>query len=76
MRSSVATMYTLGFFFQAGCDTAPDRASTPQGTCASAMKAAAVGLWNFVSSTRPTMPTLSIRRIVMSPSIGQQFSTI
>ena len=43
MRSSVATRYQLGFAFQAGSVTAPASASTPQGTCESAMKAALSG---------------------------------
>src|SRR4030095_3065977 len=38
--SSVATRYQLGLFFHAGSVIAPPSASTPQGTCASAMNAA------------------------------------
>ncbi len=40
MRSSVATRYQLGLCRQAGSVTVPPSASTPQGTCASAMNAA------------------------------------
>lgn len=40
MWSSVATRYQDGLFCQAGSETAPARASTPQGTCESAMNAA------------------------------------
>src|SRR4051794_24283792 len=40
MRSSLATRYQLGFVDQAGWVTAPPSASTPHGTCESAMKAA------------------------------------
>jgi hypothetical protein len=43
MRSSVATRYQLGLVRQAGSVTAPLRASTPQGTCESAMNAASSG---------------------------------
>ena len=38
--SSVATRYQLGFVLQAGRATVPSRASTPQGTWASAMNSA------------------------------------
>src|SRR5438445_9021139 len=38
--SSLATRYQLGFVLQAGSVTAPDNASTPQGTCELAMNAA------------------------------------
>src|ERR671918_1440959 len=38
--SSVATRYQLGLVLQAGSLTVPPSASTPQGTCESAMKAA------------------------------------
>src|SRR6267143_4349710 len=38
--SSVVTKYQLGLFFHAGSLIAPLRASTPQGTCESAMNAA------------------------------------
>src|SRR5882672_9990045 len=40
IRSSVVTMYQLGLVRQAGSLTAPPRASTPHGTCESAMNAA------------------------------------
>src|SRR5258707_5137691 len=40
IRSSVATRYQLGLLRQAGSLTAPLRASTPHGTCESAMNAA------------------------------------
>src|SRR5690348_7603239 len=40
MWSSVATRYHEGLFRQAGSDTVPPSASTPHGTCESAMKAA------------------------------------
>ena len=40
MWSSVATRYQLGLLFQAGLVTAPLSASTPHGTCESAMNAA------------------------------------
>src|SRR5258705_13792728 len=40
IRSSVVTRYQLGLLFQEAEVTAPPSASTPQGTCASAMKAA------------------------------------
>src|SRR6266853_409523 len=39
--SSVETRYQLGFFFQAGSLILPPSASTPHGTCESAMNAAA-----------------------------------
>src|SRR5258706_8998342 len=41
--SLVVTMYQLGFDLHAGSVIAPFRASRPQGTCASAMNAAASG---------------------------------
>src|SRR5258708_22142821 len=41
--SAVATRYQLGLTFQAGAVTLPSRASTPQGTCESAMKDARSG---------------------------------
>src|SRR4051794_20488682 len=41
MRSSLATRYQLGLMRQAGSVMVPWSASTPHGTCASAMKAAA-----------------------------------
>src|SRR5580704_12986422 len=40
IRSSVVTRYQVGLERHAGSVIAPDRASTPQGTCESAMKAA------------------------------------
>src|SRR6185503_20081212 len=40
IRSSVAIRYQLGLLRQAGSLTAPLSASTPHGTCESAMKAA------------------------------------
>src|SRR5688572_11625748 len=40
IRSSVATRYQLGLDFQAGSVIAPASASTPHGTCESAMNAA------------------------------------
>src|SRR3954453_4244290 len=40
IRSSVATRYQLGLLRQAGSLTVPLSASTPQGTCESAMNAA------------------------------------
>src|SRR4051794_3853436 len=40
MRSSVATRYQLGLLRHAGSVTVPSRASTPHGTCESAMNAA------------------------------------
>src|SRR5438309_8726814 len=40
IRSSVVTMYQLGLVRQAGSVIDPPRASTPHGTCESAMKAA------------------------------------
>src|SRR3954466_13982377 len=40
IRSSLATRYQLGLVRQAGSVTAPLSASTPHGTCESAMKAA------------------------------------
>src|SRR2546422_3589071 len=45
--SSVVTRYQLGFDFQAGLLIFPPRASTPHGTCESAMNAA------FSMSTSP-----------------------
>src|SRR5258705_9211845 len=41
--SLVATRYQLGFVRHAGTVTAPARAATPHGTCASAMNAACAG---------------------------------
>src|SRR2546425_11893782 len=40
IRSSVTTRYQLGLVFHAGSVMAPARASTPPGTCDSAMNAA------------------------------------
>src|SRR6202162_1579986 len=40
IRSTVATKYQLGLLRQAGSVTVPLSASTPQGTCESAMNAA------------------------------------
>src|SRR6185369_1977983 len=42
--SSVVTRYQLGFVFHAGSVIAPPRASTPHGTCESAMNAASSAL--------------------------------
>src|SRR5882672_6881520 len=57
--SSVATRYQLGRAFQAGSVTAPLSASSPQGTCESAMKVAASvatsaanDAWNFALSRK------------------------
>src|SRR6266404_5839831 len=47
IRSSVTTKYQLGFDFHAGSLITPPRASTPHGTCESAMNAA------FSASTSP-----------------------
>ena len=43
MWSSVATRYQLGLMLQAGFVTSPASASTPHGTCASAMNWARSG---------------------------------
>src|SRR5256885_16667857 len=66
-RSSDATRYQLGLVHQAGSVTAPARASTPQGTCESAMNAAwsagrspANDAWNF-SRSRNRKPFLGGR---------------
>src|ERR671921_1935327 len=57
IRSSVATRYQLGFFRHAGSLIVPLKASTPHGTCESAMNAASSALtsaandsWNFSRS--------------------------
>src|SRR6266702_8891960 len=57
IRSSVATRYQLGLIRQAGSVIEPPRASTPHGTCASAMNAASAAgtspandAWNFSRS--------------------------
>src|SRR3989441_10913541 len=57
--SSVATRYQLGFAFHAGSLIAPLRASTPHGSCESAMNAAfssstsaAKEAWNFALSRK------------------------
>ena len=67
MRSSVATRYQLGLVRQAGSVIVPPRASTPQGTCESAMNAAssagrsaAKEAWNF-SRSRSNKPSLGGR---------------
>src|SRR2546422_10192614 len=50
--SSVETRYQLGFVFHAGSATAPFRASTPHGTCESAMNDAASGLTSAAKDAR------------------------
>src|SRR5258706_11651524 len=50
--SSVATRYQLGLVFHAGWDTAPSRASTPHGTCESAMKDAISALTSAANEAR------------------------
>src|SRR5260370_37175083 len=65
--SSVVTRYQLGLVRQAGWVTCPPRASTPQGTCESAMNAArsagrspANEAWNL-SPSRNRKPSLGGR---------------
>src|SRR6266705_117206 len=67
IRSSVVTRYQLGLVRQAGSVIAPPRASTPHGTCESAMNAAssadtspANDAWNF-SRSRNRKPSLGGR---------------
>src|SRR5260221_4717380 len=67
IRSSVVTRYQLGFVRQAGSVIEPLRASTPHGTCESAMNAAcsagtspANEAWNFARS-RKRKPSLGGR---------------
>src|SRR6266540_1122089 len=67
IRSSVATRYQLGLVRQAGSVIDPPRASTPQGTWESAIKAAcsagrsaANEAWNF-SRSRSRKPSLGGR---------------
>src|SRR6476661_6854360 len=50
--SSVDTRYQLGFVFHAGSLTAPSSASTPHGTCESAMNAAASALTSAANDAR------------------------
>src|SRR6478672_11336474 len=50
--SSVDTRYQLGFVFHAGSVTAPLRASSPHGTCESAMNAAASALTSAANDAR------------------------
>src|SRR6185436_1416554 len=50
--SSVATRYQLGFVFHAGSLTAPLSASTPHGTCESAMNAAVSALTSAANDAR------------------------
>ena len=52
IRSSVATRYQLGLVRHAGALTAPARAPTPHGTCASAMNAARSGLTSAAKDAR------------------------
>src|SRR5215470_19671868 len=50
--SSVETRYQLGFVFQAGSVTAPLSASSPHGTCESAMNDASFALTSAANDTR------------------------
>src|SRR5215470_5074029 len=50
--SSVETRYQLGFDLHAGSLTAPLSASSPQGTCESAIKAAISGLTSAANDAR------------------------
>src|SRR5215467_965664 len=50
--SSVETRYQLGLVFHAGSVTAPASASTPHGTCESAMNDAASGLTSAANDAR------------------------
>src|SRR6266566_2863239 len=63
MWSSVAIRYQLGLLRQAGSVTGPARASTPHGTCESAMNAASAAgrsppneSWNFARSWNKNPP--------------------
>src|SRR6266545_3658554 len=63
IRSSVATKYQVGLLRHAGSLIVPLRASTPHGTCESAMNAACSALrspandaWNFSRSRNRTRP--------------------
>src|SRR5438552_15949481 len=49
---SVETRYQLGFVFHAGSVTAPLSASSPHGTCESAMNAAASALTSAANDAR------------------------
>jgi hypothetical protein len=76
IRSSVVTMYQLGFVRQAGSVTCPAGASTAQGTCESAMNAArsagrsaANEAWNL-SRSRNRKPSLGGRMGGCGPSAG------
>src|SRR5918996_5295263 len=67
IRSSVATRYQLGLVLQAALLIVPRRASTPHGTCESAMnaalsssKSAAKEPWNL-SSSRKRRPSRGAR---------------
>src|SRR5262245_63136128 len=52
IRSSVETRYQLGLAFHAGSVTAPLSASSPHGTCESAMNAAASALTSAANEDR------------------------
>ena len=67
MRSSVATRYQLGLIRHAGSVTARSRASTPQGTCESAMNCGEAG--GHVGGERLGELVLSRNR---KPSTGRQ----
>src|SRR5262245_9754736 len=65
IRSARVSKYQLGLLFQAGSVIVPPSASTPQGTCESAMKAALSG--STSAANEPTNFALSRNRY---PSFG------
>src|SRR5215204_6555010 len=67
IRSSVATRYQLGLLRQAGSLTVPPSASTPHGTCESAMNAACSAL----TSPRTTHGTSRGRGRETHPAAGE-----
>ncbi len=52
IRSSVVRRYQLGFAFHAGSLIVPSSASTPHGTCESAMNAAVFALTSAANDAR------------------------
>jgi hypothetical protein len=77
IRSSLATRYQLGLIRQEASLIVPPSASTPQGTCESAMKAArpagtsaANEAWNL-SRSRNRKPSLGARIGGCGPSAGK-----
>ena len=79
IRSSVATRYQLGLLRQVGSVISPPSASTPHGTCESAMNAACSALtspaneaWNF-SRSRNRKPSTGGRIGGCGPSGGKPY---